>query len=152
MIFPEDVLIRVAICLAAVFGFFVARHIYKEKRAERPLICPIRFDCDTVVHSDYSKFFGIPVEILGMLYYFFVALSYLAFIFLPHSLPNALVGFMALISLIGFVFSAYLIAVQIFILKKFCSWCIVSAFICVCIFSLTVIAYDFSVLFGNILS
>lgn len=142
-----DIIIQTAISLLGFSGFLVARHIYKHKHSEEaPLVCPVRFDCAIVVHSDYSKFLGIPVEFLGMAYYAFVCLSYLAVLFLPFAIPNFLIGIMALASLIAFLFSVYLIGVQIFILKKGCSWCFVSAFICILIFSLTLLAYDFSYL------
>jgi uncharacterized membrane protein len=147
--FSDVELVRIAIFFLGFAGFLVARHIFEEKKAERPLVCPIRFDCDTVVHSDYSKFMGVRVEILGMFYYAFIALSYLVFLFKPEFLPNAVVGAMATLSLVAFLFSVYLIAVQIFILKKMCSWCIVSSFICILIFTLTILAYDFTVLVEN---
>jgi uncharacterized membrane protein len=145
MTFSEDVLTRVAIFALAGFGFWVAWYIHKHKKPKaNPLVCPLKFDCETVVHSDYSKFFGIPVEILGMVYYIFIAFSYLGLIFMPHTLPNVLVGSLATLSMIAFLFSVYLICVQIFIIKKGCFWCFVSAFICICIFLLTISAYDFS--------
>ena len=144
MILSEEILMRIFVATLGLAGFFVARHIHKEKGAGRPLVCPVRFDCDTVVHSDYSKFFGIPVEFFGMIYYALVFFGYMALSFLPEGLPNDLVLGLALISVGAFLFSMYLIYVQIFILKKACSWCFVSAFICICIFILTIIAYDFS--------
>ncbi len=143
MIFSEDVLIRFTLFALGFAGFLVARHIYEEKKAERPLVCPIKFDCNTVVHSDYSLFLGVKVEILGMLYYAFVTLSYLLFLFAPNTLPNVLLGMMVVFSLVGFLFSIYLVFIQIFVIKKMCSWCIVSAFICILIFSLTILSYNF---------
>ena len=133
------------------FGFWVAWHIRDHKVKQNPLVCPIRFDCNTVVNSDYSKFFGVPVEVLGMIYYAFISFSYLSFIFLPNVLPNILIGFMIMLSVIAFVFSLYLIGVQVFILKKGCSWCFVSAAICILIFTLTVFTYDFGFVAENIL-
>ncbi|MBP9803133.1 MAG: vitamin K epoxide reductase family protein [Candidatus Pacebacteria bacterium] len=147
MILNEFVLVKLVTAILALFGFFVARHIYKEKRADRPLICPIKFDCQTVVHSDYSKFLGVPVEVFGMIYYIFVFSSYLALAFLGAVLPQIYVVFLVLLSVFAFLFSMYLILVQIFILRKFCSWCLVSAFICSLIFLLTIQAYDFVNLF-----
>lgn len=145
MIFSEDILVRVAIFALGAFGFWVAWYISKHKKPEqRPLVCPLKFDCDTVVHSDYSKFLGIHVEKLGMIYYGFLAVSYSILIFMPHSLPNAVVGILSVLSLVAFLFSLYLIGVQTFILRKGCFWCFVSAFICIVIFLLTVSAYDFS--------
>ena len=147
----EEIIARIFITVLGLMGFFVARHIHNEKKAERPLVCPIRFDCDSVVHSDYSKFFGIPVEYFGMAYYIFIFLGYVLLSFMPEALPDILVVSLVLISVTAFLFSVYLTAVQSFVLKKFCSWCLVSAFICVLIFALTLISYDFSSLAGMFL-
>lgn len=138
MIFSDDVLTRITILILGLCGFAVARHIYHHKNnEEKPLVCPIKFDCHTVVHSDYSRFFGIPVEFLGMAYYGIVSVSYLFFVFMPEVMPEIVVNSLIVISSIAFLFSFYLIAVQIFILKKGCSWCIVSALISALIFMLT---------------
>ena len=83
MTFPEDVLARVGIFILGTCGFLVARHIYNRKKNAQPLICPIKFDCNAVVHSDYSKFFGVPLEVFGMIYYALVALGYFSLIFIP---------------------------------------------------------------------
>ena len=138
MQFSGDILIRVLIFVLGLCGFAVARHIYKHKDNEKdPLICPAKFDCHGVTHSNYSRFFGMPVEILGIIYYGLVSLFYFLFIFFQGIVPDALSDFMVFISLAAFIFSIYLICVQIFILKKGCSWCFVSAFISVLIFILT---------------
>lgn len=147
----EDIIARIAIAVLGLCGFFVARHIRNEKNAKRPLVCPIHFDCDTVVHSDYSKFFGIPVEIFGMFYYAFVTIGYIFLSFLPEVLPMLLVDSLILISIGAFLFSVYLTIVQSLVIKKFCSWCLVSATICILIFALTLVSYDFSSLAGMFL-
>lgn len=149
MIFPEDVLTRLGIFVLGFCGFLVARHIHNHKNSNKaPLVCPIRFDCNTVVHSDYSKLLGIPVEIFGMLYYSLVAISYFAFIFMPFALPLYFTNFIIILSLFAFFFSVYLIGIQIFVLKKGCSWCIVSAIISACIFILTILTYHLSYIIG----
>ncbi len=149
MIFPEDVLLRVAILILGLCGFTVARHISKHKNnEEQPLVCPIKFDCHGVVHSDYSTFLGVHVEIWGMAYYSLVSIAYLFFIFIPSAIPVPVVNFMIALSLIAFIFSVYLMSLLIFVLKKACSWCIVSAFISATIFILTVATYHFSYIVG----
>lgn len=143
MIFPEDMLVRLALFALGLAGFLVARHVMKHKKSEvHPLVCMAGFDCDAVVHSDYSRFLGIPVELLGMLYYGAVTLFYLSILFIPGILHTALIGAMVLISSVAFLFSLYLIAVQIFILRKGCSWCFVSAGISTMIFTITFLFYD----------
>ena len=146
MQFSENTLIQIIIFVLGFCGFMVAKHIRKHNTTGSFLVCPIKLDCHTVIHSDYSKFFSVPVEIFGMIYYAIISLSYLFFIFTPN-IPNAikidLIAFLISMSLVAFLFSVYLISAQIFILKKGCSWCIVSAFFSALIFILTIFTYDF---------
>lgn len=142
MQFSDNISIQILIILSGVCGFLVARHIRNHKTKNTILVCPIRFDCHTVVHSDYSRFFGIPVEFLGMIYYALIALSYFVLLPASDSIPFLLVNSLIAVSLIAFIFSLYLIAVQIFILKKGCSWCIVSSIISAFIFILTITLYN----------
>jgi uncharacterized membrane protein len=143
MQFADDVLIRVIVFVLGLCGFMIAKHIRNHKTKNTPLICPIGFDCHTVVHSDYSRFFNIPVEVLGMTYYAFLSFFYLILIFIPEVMPIALYGFLLLASFVAFLFSIYLIIIQIFVLKKGCSWCILSSVISALIFILTVFHYNF---------
>lgn len=116
------------IAILATAGFMLAAYIHFHKRTARPLVCPIGHQCDAVIHSDYSKFFEVPVEILGMMYYAVIAVSYFVF-------PGA----MALRVLTGaaFGFSLYLVSIQLFVLKQWCTWCLCSAALCTGIFILS---------------
>lgn len=144
MEFTNQVLSQIATFFLGMCGFMVALRIYKHKKTNQPLVCMAGFDCQAVVHSDYSQFFGIRVEILGMLYYTVVASSYFLFMLFPSMMSPLFIGFLVLWSLIGVLFSVYLIGVQIFVLKKGCSWCIVSAIISAIIFTITMMNYDLS--------
>ncbi len=137
----NELLFKIAVSVLAFIGFWVARRIHQHKKTGAPLVCPIKFDCQSVVHSDYSKFLGLPVERVGMMYYMLASIGYFILIFLSQ-VHIILIGILVLLSLVAFLFSIYLICVQIFILKKGCSWCFVSAFICILIFILNLYIYN----------
>lgn len=143
MLISEEILIRFLIAVLGFFGFWVARYIHKHKKKDAiPLVCPMKLNCHAVVHSNYSKFFGIHLEILGMIYYGFVFFIYVLLIFAPEVVPVFLGLILFLSSMGAFLFSLYLISIQLFVLKKGCLWCFVSAFISISIFTLTIFAYD----------
>ncbi len=127
---------EVLIVFAALAGFFIAFYIQQKKRQHQTLVCPLHADCDTVVHSEFSSFLGVPLEYLGMLYYALVASSYLAFLALP-TLATQLATFLILsISAAAFLFSLYLTFIQAFYLKQWCSWCLLSAILSTTVFVL----------------
>jgi uncharacterized membrane protein len=139
MPFSNDILIKIIIFVLGWCGFKVAKHIRNHKTKNTLLVCPVGFDCHTVIHSNYSRFLGAPVELVGMIYYALISLTYFFSLFLPGIFSDNLVNSLGAVSFVAFLFSVYLIAVQIFILRKGCSWCIVSALISALIFFLTMI-------------
>ncbi len=144
MEFSGDILIQITIIVLGLCGFLVAKHIYDHKTKNTPLVCPVGFDCHAVVHSDYSRFLGVRVEIFGMVYYALVSIVYLLLFFISESMPDMVSSFLVLTSFGAFIFSVYLILIQTFVLKKGCSWCIVSALISTIIFILIALNYDFN--------
>jgi len=78
-----------------------------------------------------------------MVYYAFLALFYLFSIFAFEVIPAFFSSLLLFASLCAFIFSLYLLALQIFVLKKGCSWCIISALTSILIFILTALIFDF---------
>jgi uncharacterized membrane protein len=105
--------------LFAFLGFFAAIEIRFAKAQKTVLACPRTSRCDMVVHSVYGETLGISNDILGI---FFYGTILLLLLLLP-------VGHMVLVVLtgIGLFFSLYLMLVQIFVLRAWCAWCVLSA-------------------------
>ena len=129
------------VIFAAFGGFLLAFYIRHKKQSHEKMICPLDSDCDAVIYSQYSKFFGIPVEILGIFYYSLVALSYAVFLVLPElASPLVVFGVLAATTT-ALLFSLYLTFIQAFSLRQWCTWCLMSAGLCSTIF--------FAALFGT---
>lgn len=111
---------------------------HKKQRRNEPLVCPLQFKCNAVVHSPYAQFLGVSNEKLGMVFYGFVALSYLAFLAMPALASGALDGWLLALTLGAFLFSLYLTFLQIFVLRELCSYCLGSALLTAVIFPLTI--------------
>ncbi len=78
--------------------------------------------CRKVQYSKQSKTFGIPNSYLGFLMYAGLLLfTYLA------SQGTVPWWWVRAIVTVGFLFSMYFVYVQAFVLKAFCTWCVVSA-------------------------
>jgi uncharacterized membrane protein len=127
---------HIIVAFSGLMGLFIAFYIAYSKKNAHPLACPLKGRCEEVITSKYSKFLGIPVEYLGISYYLFTFITYSLFIFVnqffyEHYLFALLV---MLISAGAFLFSVYLTAIQLFVLKWLCTWCLISAMICTVIF------------------
>ncbi|MBI2639563.1 MAG: vitamin K epoxide reductase family protein [Candidatus Sungbacteria bacterium] len=137
---------RILLIFAAFGGFLLAFYIRHKKHAREKMVCPLDSDCDAVVYSKYATFLGIPVEILGLFYYGFIAVSYAIFLGIPSFASTLTVFGTLVITAAAFLFSLYLTFIQAFALKQWCSWCLTSAGLCTVIFGTALISSEFSFL------
>lgn len=127
---------EVLVILLGIAGFSVALYIWNKKRMHKTLVCPLKAHCDPVINSDFSKFFGIPVELLGMAYYGLLIIAYATFLAAPHIRTVPVSFILLVITTAAFLFSVYLTFIQAVAIKQYCSWCLFSASLCTVIFLL----------------
>ncbi|MBI4272596.1 vitamin K epoxide reductase family protein [Candidatus Uhrbacteria bacterium] len=141
---PIDAALKIVLFLAALAGFMISFYLYHKKRSKETLVCPAGFNCDTVLHSQYSRFLGIPLELLGMLYYGLIIISYLVLYNAPYLATPINLFVITSVTVAAFLFSLYLTFIQAFNLKQWCSWCLTSAGLCTVIFfaSITTARFD----------
>lgn len=137
-------LLYVLILFLSFGGLALAAFIRHKKTAGELLVCPIGHSCHDVVHSDYSLFLGLPVELLGVFYYALIAVSYGAFLILPEFATPPLVFSILSLSTVALCFSLYLTFIQAFSLKQWCTWCLISASLCVVIFGAAVVGSSYN--------
>lgn len=134
-----EVVLKSVIILFGGAGFILAHYVWRKKNTTEVFVCPLKGECHDVVRSDYSKFFGVPVEKLGMLYYLIIFASYALLLLFPAvAHPLFLIG-LFVATLLAFLFSLYLTAVQGFALRKWCTWCLISASFCTVIFAVGIV-------------
>lgn len=121
-------------------GFLLATYIaHKKRRKTEHFICPLRGSCSEVVHSNFSRFLGMPVELLGMAYYAVIAIGYGVRGMFPE-INGLLVIPLVFVSTFALFFSFYLTFIQIFTLKKLCTWCLISATLTLFIFGFSLVS------------
>jgi len=126
--------------ILSLIGFVVSFYLYHTKTHNKPIVCFIGHDCDAVVKSKYGKTFGIENTIPGMLYYVLIFIYGIA-VFLNRNLFkwDIIYYFVVIASLGSVLFSIYLTAVQAFVLKKWCDYCVISSIASVLILMLLIL-------------
>ncbi len=117
----------VGLALLGLPGTGVAAYLTYSHWADRVTVCGGIGECELVQTSEYSDIAGVPVALLGLLY--FVAMSLLAVARIrrmPGTLEWAQPAAFSL-ALAGTAFVAYLIYVELFVLEAICIWCMVLA-------------------------
>lgn len=128
---------QLAIALA-IIGLLVAIYMSIYKLTSNDSMCIGSGDCKTVNASRYAEVSGIPVAFLGVAGY----AAILAVLLLERRIPfleeNGTLVFFGL-SLTGFLFTLYLIFVEVALIKAYCPFCITSQTAMTLIFILSVI-------------
>ena len=124
----SQTLLQAFIILFGIAGLTVSTYLhFKKKNLSDGMACPMDGSCEDVITSKYSKFLGLDVEILGMLYYTTVIVAYTVFLFTPQVAPSWFVFGVLMSSIIAVMFSLYLTFLQAFTLEMWCTWCLISA-------------------------
>jgi uncharacterized membrane protein len=110
-----------------LWGFIITAIIRHKKKIGQPMVCPLGSDCNSVIYSSYSKFFGIDIVNLGIGYYGIITTLYTYIALFPQSIPDAVyvIGFLMTVGAV--IFSIYLLIIQSLVIKEFCFWCLLSA-------------------------
>ena len=84
--------------------------------------------CEVVLTSAYSVMFGVPVALLGGLYYLFILICLGVYIESQTAIrKNRALTIGLSVSIIGLGMSLYFLYVQAFVLHAFCQYCLASA-------------------------
>jgi uncharacterized membrane protein len=134
----EPLFLKVLIISLALLGVGISSYIRFKKTKKHPLICLLNTDCNAVINSKYSKFLGIPVELLGLAYYSFFTVAYTYILFSP-AFTNRIEFILGALAFLGAGFSIYLISLQAMVIKEWCMWCLASFAAALSIFILFVL-------------
>ncbi len=120
---------RTIVAALALAGIFVALYLLLYKiGVVGNLSCSIG-SCETVNTSKWAVFLGAPVAGWGVGFY--VSLFVVALVSIQDRYADSLAmsKILALITGIGFVFSAWLTSLELFVIHAICQWCVISAII-----------------------
>jgi len=115
----SDRALRLAAAIAALAGIGVAGYLTWAHYADSAVVCVAGGSCEKVQESEYASIAGVPVAVLGLAAYT-VILSLIAW-----DAPSARLS-AATVALIGVLFSAYLLVLQLFVIDAICIWCLVN--------------------------
>lgn len=113
----------IAIILAGL-GFIDATYLTVEHYTTFSLPCTITSNCDVVTNSAYSLMLGIPVALLGALYYLGILLAVYGILEFG---AKHLLKYVAFTTTAGFAFSLWFVYVQLVLLQAVCQYCMISA-------------------------
>lgn len=119
----------------AVVGLIDALYLTAEHYIRFRLPCLVTHGCEQVLTSQYSTIFGVPVAVLGVVFYTVVLAIAL------HFFINDELGYkwLTVWGGVGFIASLALTYIQGFVIRAWCQYCLLSAIITTTIFTVSLI-------------
>ena len=116
-----------AIPILDLVGLGIATYLAYVEITHVDALCGPIGECNIVQTSSYALMLGIPVAVLGVVYYLAVGALWLGQTYLRGRWANltklALLG----LTFFGVLFSIFLTLLELFVVRAICSWCLGSA-------------------------
>jgi len=130
-------LFRTSVVLS-VLGMLVALYMTVFKLTDNQNMCLGNGGCSVVNNSPYAQVYGIPVAVVGVLgYAAILAVLLISARLRVHTSNEVLVSFG--LCLAGFLFTIYLVYVEIALIRALCPFCLASQLIMTLLFALSVV-------------
>lgn len=132
---------RMIVAALAAAGIFVALYLTLYKLGVfGDIACGIG-SCEVINASRWAIFLGLPVAAWGLAFY--VVTFSIAMVGLRADLADsrAVAGALLALATTGFLFSAWLTYLELFVIRAICQWCVVSAIIATGMFAAALLDY-----------
>ena len=134
---------RRTVAALALAGIFVALYLTLTRVGligGGALVCAVG-SCEVVNASRWATFVGLPVAVWGLGYY--LVTFAVAVVSLQERFGDSMQVSRALVFLgaTGFLFSAWLTYLELFVIRAICQWCVVSALLATGIFVASLLDY-----------
>ena len=131
---------RQTIAVLALVGLFVALYLWLHALGiGGPLKCGTG-GCDTVQTSRWAVFLGMPVAFYGVVGYLLILLVAIAGLRPAALAQRQWSVLLAALATVGFLFTAYLTYLELFVIHAICRWCVGSAVIITAIWFVSLLA------------
>ena len=130
----------ISILVLSIIGITDSTYLTVKHYTHSDINCSIFSDCDVVTTSVYSTILGVPVALLGVIFYALVFTF--AFMFSKSGSRKFLISLLT-VSSIGFLASMWFVYTQAFILNAFCFYCLISALLYTTLFILSIIMIQY---------
>lgn len=137
----------IAISIIAIVGFADATYLSVEHFMGVIPPCSITGGCEKVLTSSYAVVLGIPVSLVGSVYYLLIVIGSLIFLESKHVAKlekhnSEILRISLFLTIPGFLASLWFTGAQIFIIHSYCAYCLGSAIITTVLFVLTLVVFS----------
>lgn len=108
----------------SALGFLDSSFLTIQHYNRDPFSCPLFGGCEEVTSSAYSEVLGVPIALLGAIYYATI-FSLSLYAYLKNDMRA--IRLASIFTVAGVLCSAYLVYLMFFVLDAICFYCLISA-------------------------
>jgi uncharacterized membrane protein len=116
-----------AILFLSLVGLGIATYLAYVEITHIEAVCGPIGECNSVQASPYARILGIPVAVLGVLYYLAVGALWAGQTYQGGRWGNQTTLGLLGLTIFGILFSIYLTCLELFVVRATCLWCLGSA-------------------------
>jgi uncharacterized membrane protein len=131
---------RMGAAVLSLIGLFVSAYLYLHKIGRIGALACGTGGCETVQTSEWSRFLGVEVALIGVVGYALLFAVGLLALQPGRSQARWPAVLLAVLAGGGVLFTAYLTYLELFVIHAICRWCVGSAAIIVSILVLALLA------------
>ena len=133
---------RMTAALLSLAGLFISAYLYLYKIGKIGTLACGTGGCETVQLSQWSRFGGLEVSLIGLLGYALLLGLTLVALQHPPSSRSWPMTVLLILSGLAVAFTGYLTYLELFVIHAICRWCVASAAIICAIFILAVLEHQ----------
>ena len=124
--------------IVALIGFADATYLTFEHFQGVIPPCSITGGCELVLTSSYAVVLGIPVSLLGMLYYILILIGIVGYLEGKH---EKMLRASLILTVAGILASLWFVFLQVFVIHSYCAYCLGSAITSTILFVTAIIVF-----------
>lgn len=133
---------RMTAALLSLAGLFISAYLYLYKIGKIGTLACGTGGCETVQLSQWSRFGGLEVSLIGLLGYALLLALTLVALQHPPSSRSWPMTVLLILSGLAVAFTGYLTYLELFVIHAICRWCVGSAAIILGIFIVGLLDYQ----------
>lgn len=124
--------------LLAFLGFLDATYLTITHYKNVAVPCSVTQSCETVLTSTYATIAGVPIALIGTLYF----LCLLVFLlYLVDRKPQGYFVYLLHLTGVSFIISLFLVYLQGYVLQAYCQYCLLAEGINTLLFGMALLVY-----------
>ncbi len=126
--------------MLSLIGFGISYYLFDARTMKHNhSLCPHGADCAKVITSPYARLWYVHNTVWGMMGFVVLFCSATLAGVTTGALQDGLYVLLLITAVLAAIVALLLTLIQLFVIRRFCAWCLIANIIAICIFALLLV-------------